>query len=255
MYIPLTFVTTLIGSVVMLGAWVYIGYRADKVHAVAARPVQLFRQFFLNLGLFLTFLWISHLWLTFDPANFPLAAAIGYVVGHVFLYIGFTSIARMTCVLIPKLASKERLITVTTLSLAAVVTVINAVTMIFGTRPSFDYINNVTLFNASPIVGASIGLYGLITMVPAIILFMMNAIKASGTKRVRSGLLAIGLFALVLAGPLHDLARTSQVYVFADVLTIISMIIIGTGVAYRLEESLAPAVVSEPVIIPSSNTV
>jgi hypothetical protein len=112
----------------------------------------------------------------------------------------------------------------------------------------------MTQLNAAPAVGAGIGMLAMLAFVPAAIVFTYSAVKSHGARRIKSALLALGFFVFTLAGPLHDVAKTSNQFVIADVLTIISMLILGAGILYRLEEQLdsSPA----PRLVPaSSNTV
>ena len=249
MYIPLTALTTLIGTSVMFGAWAFVGYRLRQSHSVATRPIQLLHKFFFYMAVFFLVMWVPHLWITFDPANFSLPMAIGYTVGHIFLYLAFIAIAQMTCVIVPKLAPREHLVAIVGYVLGVFITLVNAITMIWGTQPTFDYVNSVTLFNAHPIIGASIGILAAITVLPAAILFLINAFKSHGARRVRSLLLGSGLFLLMTAGPLHDTARTGQVYLVADIFSMISIILVGIGVVYRLEQSLSLA---RPTLVEST---
>lgn len=255
MFIPLTAVTTFLGLVVMVAAWAYVAYRIEHVHAVVLGPVKLLHRFFWQMAVFFFLMSLPYYWLATSPDQFPLAMAWGYVLGHIFLYLAFMSIARMTCAVVPKLNQWDRPVVWIWSVITAVLTGINAVTMIWGTRPSFDYINNITQFNAAVPVGAGIGLMAAISILPAAILFIINAFKTRGPRRVRSLLLGVGFFIMMTAGPLHDVARTGVVYAFADVVTILSIIVVGIGVAYRLEQSLAVAQPAAPVVAPSSNTV
>ncbi|MDB5178594.1 MAG: hypothetical protein JWN01_537 [Patescibacteria group bacterium] len=239
MFIPITAITTLVGVLVMFGAWVFVGSRIRQAHTATLRPVLLLHKFFLHMAIFFLLMWAPHLWITFDPINFSLPMAIGYTFGHIFLYLAFIDIAQMTCVIVPKLASKERLATLVGYALCVVITTINAITMIWGKQPTFDYANNVTLFNAHPIVGASIGILAAVSVLPAAVLFIINAFKSHSTRRVRSLLLGTGFFLLMTAGPLHDVARTSQLYLIADIFSMVSIVLVGIGVVYRLEQSLS----------------
>ncbi len=239
----------------MFGAWLYVGSRLQSSASDAQQPVRMFHKFFLFMAIFMVFMWLPNFWLALAPERFPLAMAIGYVVGHVFLYIAFSYIARMTCRIVPRLNSKEKLVTIACYILSAVITAITAMTMIWGKQPAYDYIHGVTLLNASPIVGPSIGIFALLTVIPAAILFMIHAFKSQGSRRVRSLLLGIGLFVLMTGGPLHDNATTSTMYIIADISVIAAMLVVGVGVVYRLEQSLAFSEPTRPVMAPSSNTV
>ncbi len=52
--------------------------------------------------------------------------------------------------------------------------------------------------------------FALISLLPAGILFLVNAAKSQGGKRLRSLLLGCGFVLLTVAGPLHDVAQTGS---------------------------------------------
>jgi hypothetical protein len=58
---------------------------------------------------------------------------------------------------------------------------------------------------------------------------------------VRSLLLGSGLLILIVAGPLHDVAKTPGMYVVADIVTMFSLIILASGVVYRIESRITVA--------------
>jgi hypothetical protein len=253
MYIPITAISMFTGAAVFLGAWWYIGSRAGETSAANFRPIEMFRQFFLYMAIFLFISSSSHLWLMFDPENFPLAASITFTVGHIFTYLALIALARMTCSLVPRLAARERGIVITLAIAAAIVTVVTAITSIWGVQPVYDYEHHVTINNAARPVGAGIGVLTLVTMLPVLVMFIVFAVRSTGPRRIRSLLLATGMVVLIASGTMHNIARSGDVYILADVLTIVGVFILGTGVLYRLEQSLAPTPV-RPVLAPS-NTV
>jgi hypothetical protein len=167
------------------------------------------------------------------------------VVGHIFLYLAFTNVGRMVFSMTPRLASKEWLVALAGGTVLVAITIFNAVTMIWGTQPTFSADRHLTLFNANPIVGATIGLFGICTFLPAGILFLRNAAKTEGPRRVRSVLLGLGFIMMVLAGPPHDIAANWQTYMVGDIIAILSVVLAGSGVLYRFEQGLSFARPSE----------
>jgi len=181
------------------------------------------------------------LWLNVDQTKFSDYMAWGYVVGHIFLYMAFISVGRLIFSITPRLAGKEWIVSVVGGIALVAVTIFNAVTMIWGTQPTFNFEKHVTLFNANPLVGATIGVMALLTFLPAGILFLRNASKTEGPRRTRSLLLGTGFIAMVVAGPPHDVAATWQVYMFGDIMAIISVVLVASGVVYRFEQGLSLA--------------
>ncbi|HEX3082479.1 MAG TPA: hypothetical protein VHQ86_04440 [Candidatus Saccharimonadia bacterium] len=255
MAIQTTAITTLLGLLVMLGAYLYVGQRIHESKTPVLRPVRLLHQFFLSMVVFFILMSLPDLWLTFDPSKFPLYMAWGYSIGHIFLYTAFIAVGRMLFSIVPKLASKEKLLTVVLGVVTVVITVVNVITMVWGTQPAYNAERSLIQYNAAPVVGATIGLMAAITVLPAAILFLINAFQ-NKARRVRSLLLGSGFAVMVVGGPLHDVARSWQMYLAADILAIICIVLVGAGVVYRFEESISlERSQSAPVKTPSSSSV
>jgi hypothetical protein len=239
MEIPLTGVSTLTGLVVMTIAWIFIGRRISATRLAVAKPIRMLHRFFAFMAIFFAFMFSPHLLIYTHPALFPQAMAWGYVVGHIFLYIAFTYIMRVTFTIVPQLANKEKAVMVIAAFFNVAITAINAQTMIWGTQPAYDSVRNITQLNAAVVVGAAIGIFALVSLLPAAILFLVIAVKGKGGQRVRSLLLGTGLVMMTIAGPLHDVALNWQQFLIADIFTTLSIVLIGSGVVYRLNSSLS----------------
>ena len=238
---PLTSLMTLLGGLSMLGSWFFIGYRMKHSSHPVSQQVRLLRGYFLYMSIFCFIMFMPHLLLGTDPDRFSSAMAWGYVVGHIFCYIAFTIMLRLTFSMVPRLANKEAYAIAFGTIFIVAVTLINAKTMIYGTQPTYDLQNHVTLFNAAPVVGASIALFASVCVVPAAILFIINGIH-NPSARLRSLLLGGGMFVTMVAGPMHDVARSWQLYMAADIISILGILLVTAGVVYRLEERIAPRV-------------
>jgi len=236
---PLTAITTLVGSIAMLGSWFYIGLRIKHLGGAVPSQVVYLHTFFLYMGIFFLFMFAPHLALKSNPSLFPLLMAWGYVIGHIFAYLAFLSVVRVMFSLAPRLARHGKVMLVIGGILAVILTILNFVTMVNGHRPQFDTDKSVTLFNAAPIVGAGIAIFAAVAIFPTAILIIINGVR-NPSARTRSFLLGAGLFLLMAAGPLHDNAKTWQLYTTADILSMISLLVLATGVAYRLAERIAP---------------
>ena len=229
----------LLGAVVSLGSWFIIGQRSRQSAAKVSTQVMLLQRFFLFMGIFTVLMFIPQIILYTRPSLFPVSMAWGYVVGHVFLYIAFAYTLRLTFSMIPRLADKQVFAIVAAAVAATVITLVNAVTMIWGRLPAYDYINHVTLFNAHPFVGAGIALFAAVSVIPAAILIIMNGVR-NPKLRIRSFLLGFGFILIMTAGPLHDTATTWQLYMVADIVSAIGMFVLAGGVLYRFEERFVP---------------
>ena len=253
--IPLTEIMSCLSCIVMAVAWLYIGRQIDKTPGTVQRPVHFMHQFFLYMAIFAACISLPYLALGMGSAAFSSAMAWGYVVGHVFCYIAFMYIMRMVFALVPRLNAYDRVVIIGWVVATIVVTAINAKTMIWGVQPVYVYHLDLVELRAAPIVGASIAIMAFVSFVPAIILFGVNTVKSQGARRLKSGLLLGGMLLLMVAGPMHDVARVGVVYAAADVLSMVSMLIIGTGVVYRLQHGLTGEEERRMVVSPSSNTV
>jgi hypothetical protein len=237
---PLTAFITFFGSIVLFGSWMLIRQRIHNSQSAPTRQVVLLNQFLLLLATFEFIMFLPHLLLSTVPSQFPFYMALGYTFGHIFMYAAFLYVGRLFISVVPRLNGKDTIFMVFGSIAVVIATVINAKTMIWGTRPEFDYAHNVTLFNAHPAIGAIIGLFALVCVVPTAVLMIKNGINNS-TNRLRSFMIGGGLFFLMLGGPLHDNAHTAQLYIIADVITIVAQLVVAAGIAYRIEERVGVA--------------
>jgi len=251
--VPITGAMTTFVALVMFIAWLYATNRVRRSGA-AQRPVLFLNNYFLYMAIFSTCLSVPYIWLS-NASRFSLAMAIGYTVGHIFCYIAFMYIARMVFALEPRLVSKDRVVVVIWLLAVIGVTILNAKTMIWGVRPVFDHVRNLTEFNVNPVVGNAIVVMSVFSLVPAVILFGISVFKTRGVARVKPLLLTLGFLIVMVAGPLHDVARSGTVYATADFLSAVSMALLCLGVVYRVERNLNEVPTIGHVIHSPSNTV
>lgn len=240
---PFTAFMTLLGALTMLGCWYFIGQRIKHSTTAVSKQVRLLHSFFLHFGIFTALIFLPHILLSLDPSKFPIAMAWGYIIGHVFLYIGLIQILRMTFSMVPRLVNKERYAIIFGVLATVFITALNIQTMVFGRLPEYDFQQLVTLFNTAPVVGAAIGIYAITGLLPATILLFRNGYR-NPDARLRSYLLGTGFLIMMTAGPLHDVARTGQLYVIADVVSIFGLLCITAGVVYRLEERITTVTAS-----------
>jgi hypothetical protein len=234
---PLNGITTLVGALIMFGSWAVIGQKLKSSPGGGSVQSRLLQKFFFYFGLFYVFIFAPYIVLTTNPDAFPLAMAVGYVVSHVFMYIAFTYIIRLMFSMLPRVASKSKYAVGFYSVLLVVITAVNAITMIWGTRPEFDSQSNLTLFHAHPVVGAFIGLSGLLTVLPTAILMLVSSVT-NPSARSRAFLLGIGFIILTAGGPLHDVAKTETMYMLADIISIAGLLVLARGVTYKVGERL-----------------
>lgn len=236
---PITALTMLTGMITMIGCALFIRHRIGASEKGGSYQARLLSNFFLHLGIFLGFMFLPHLLVNSNhPEQFPLAMAIGYTFGHIFFYTSSIYVVRLLCSIVPRLVTKEVLVVVIFGIFATLATAFNAATMIWGKRPQFDYEHQVTLFNAHPLVGACIGIVAIASYLPTAILMLINGFR-NHNARLRSFTLGLGFIVILIAGPLHDVARTSSLYVAADLFSILGELILVAGVAYQIEEKIS----------------
>lgn len=236
----ITALMTLFGALVMLLCWALVGVRIRQSASAAGQQIRLLRGFFLFMGLFCVAIFLPQLTLNSNPDFFSEAMAWGYVIGHVFCYIAFTYVLRLTFSMIPRLANKQSLAITIGILANIIITAVTIFTMVYSTQPTYDAERSVTLFNVAPIVGALIGLFALVCVLPAAVLFIINGVR-NQRARTRSFLLGGGLVFIMISGPMHDIATSWELYVTADILSIIGFIILTSGIVYRFDERIAPA--------------
>jgi hypothetical protein len=244
---PISAIMSFISSIVMIGSWLVISQRIRKNPQAAALQVQLLNGFFLMMGLFSLSIALPNILLVGRPDIFPIAMAWGYIIGHVFFYIGLIYIIRMIFSLLPRLANHQQVGVVFGAIGGAVITAITIATMAFGRLPAYDEARGLILYNASPAVGAGIAILAGLTILPTGILLVINGIR-NHSARVRSFLLGGGFLTITAGGPLHDVAKTAQLYAIADLISIVGLLLVAAGVMYRYEERIVAAkAVQSPV--------
>jgi len=235
---PISAMTTFLGSIVMLTSWFIIGRRMKADPQAVTVQVRYLHNFFLFMGIFCLIMAIPTLAIVFSPENFPALMAWGYTIGHIFTYVAFTYILRLTFSLVPRLANKDWLAIAVGGFATVFITIATFLTMALGTHPNFNPTDNLIMYNAAPVVGVSIAVFATLAVLPTTILMLVNGFRSPGS-RVRSFLLGGGLSLTMVSGPMHDVARTSVVYAAADILSIIGQIIIAYGMLYHFSERTA----------------
>lgn len=237
---PLTALTMFIASLAMFTSWFFITQRLKAKSGGVTFQAGLMAKYFLFMSIFCFLMFAPHFLLNRNPSAFPLAMALGYVIGHIFCYIAFMYIIRLIFSIVPRLNNKYPAALVAAGFGAAGLTVFNAITMIWGVRPEFSVEKGVTLFNAHPAVGAGIAVYASLACVPFAILMIINGFTNS-SARIRSFLLGGGFLISMIAGPLHDVAQTASIYMLADIITIFGVLVTTAGVLYRIEQKISVA--------------
>jgi hypothetical protein len=225
--------------ILSLLSWGIIGGRMKRSQSGGSLQVRYMHSYFFFLAIFSGIMFLPQPILNVDPSQFPIAMAWAYVIGHIFLYIGFIFTLLLTFSMIPRLANKKTYAVVGASIGIVAITIVNIITMPFGKLPSYDFDRHLIILNAHPIVGVGIALFAAICVVPAAILMIVNGVR-NPSARARSFLLGGGFIIVMIAGPMHDNAHTWQLYLVADVVSMIGLAVLTAGIMYRFEERIAP---------------
>lgn len=226
------------GMVGMLAAWFFVRHRIKKAGGAVARSVELMRNFFLMFGIFYIFISVPFYAVYFAPEQFGLAMAIGFTIGHAFLFVAMTYTVRLMFHILPRLSGKERY--AIAIGAAAVVWIfmVATITMVFGTHPEYDYANHLVNYQQAPILANTIAIGAAIAWVPLGVFMLGNAIKSRGWQRLRSSLLGLGFLIITVAGPLHGLAENYQQLLLADLVTIVGLVMLTVAIVFKIGAGL-----------------
>ena len=224
MDLPLTGLAALIDGLVLL----FFFYRLRKSMSGDNIFLQYFKWYTLFFGLFYFFFSVP-LVLNIHDNNM---IGWGYLIGHVFAYIGFGYLARIW-LLIAKPSFDSRLIFFVYLILGSVLTALN---IMYLNVPIVE--SGITDWKQNPLVGAAIIIFGLTAFLPAAVLFIRESIRQPKNRK-RYSLIGIAFLMIIISGPLHDVATvsvlkdvttTTIVLLLADIVTTSGFLLMFWGV-------------------------
>lgn len=231
---------TAIGTLVMVGAWIVVGGHAKSGGQPLIRLVKLLDHYLVFMALYLVLAWLPYTALAIMPQSFATAAAWGYLLSHVCLYVACIQAARLTCELVPRTRRLEQLIVGAGVVLAGVLTVGGAIALLGGPgRPQYNYNEHLIQLNAPLWLNLGASLFALVAFLPVAIMLLRTAQTASGARRTRAGLLGGGLLLQAAASPLHEFAAIWTAYAAADGMMIAGAVTLAAGVLYRINHDLA----------------
>jgi hypothetical protein len=230
----------LISTVATFGSWLFIRERLRASSGGNTHQARLLALSFLLSTLYGLFMLLPHVLISFKPEYFPFAMALGFTIGHVFLYLSFTQMFRLTFSLIPRLSDKETVAIGIGIFATVVLTALTASTMLLGTRPEFSASEGITIFNTHELVDVGNGLVGLILVVPAALLMIYNGIT-NNYLRLRSFLIGGGMIILMIAGPMIEGAKEPMIFALSNSLSVLGLLVMTVGIAYRMNENISLA--------------
>jgi len=213
-------------------------------------------QYFGYFALFNFFMAVPFLSLTFQPSSFPTFMAWGYVIANIFLLISLMHISLMTIKLLPRFADKDKLIRGIWIGIVTIMTILNAIVIGVQHQPTYDTASRVAHYAIPTWMGATLGMISFLAYLPAIGVLVYSLIHQSREQRVRSSLLVIGFVIIMFVGPLHAVASNWRVFLFADILNMVSLAFLTSGVLFRIKPQVASVPPkSTPQPLPPSNTI
>lgn len=251
-HIPVTGVSNGIDCLLLLIAWATIGYRIKHLGYHAIGTVHYIRHYFLYFAIFNAFMSLPCLFVYLDPSLFPAAMGWGYAVGNVFLLIALSYLSIMQVKIVPQWGRFEWLVKFLWISVNIVLTILNIWFIALHNQPTFNNMTGLTQFHIPAFVTPILGIVSLSAYLPGIVLFVMSSMKQLPGRRLRPILLAIGMFLIMIFGPLHAAASVWQVFLAADILNIVSLIFLAGGVVYKYSPDSDNALPVQTRLTPTS---
>lgn len=187
-----------------------------------------FKNFTLLFGLFYLFFSVP---LLLTPQNSSLIGW-GYLIGHVFAYVGFGYLARIAW-----LISKPSFNSSNMFKIYLVIGVLlTALNLYYFNYPIVE--SGIADWKQNALVGTLIIIFGLTAFLPSAVLFIRESIRQPKNRK-RYLLIGIAFLLIIISGPLHDIATisvlkdvtvTTIVLLLADVTTTSAFLLMFWGV-------------------------
>lgn len=224
MALPLTGIGHFVDFIVL--AFFY--YRLRKSKVANNKFFFYFERFTLSMGIFFLLMAIPNLILTGN--SFMLG--LGYVIGHIFLYISYAYLIRVSLLILKPSFDSTKIFT-SYLLLALIITLTN----IYYFNYPVILKDGITAFNVNPLVGILIIFISMMTLLPSAVLFIREAFMQP-QQRTRFALIGVSFILIIIGGPMHDVATAPATYMLADVVTTIGFITMFFGVIFGSKSTL-----------------
>jgi hypothetical protein len=236
--VPLTGITHFLDGLVfiMIGLKLSRNLAKENFKDLA---LKYFMWFFILLGIFQTIMGLPHIVLYSQQSTFPRLMNWGYIIGHVFLYLGLAYAIVMPLQLyFPSRPKLKQLVFYFIIIFGIIITLLN---LIKPNAPVFDQTSGSTLLNVNKLVGALIGIITTLSLLPAAVLLIYNGwrLRSDRFVLIRSLLMGGGLLIALFFGPLHDRAQTALAFMAADIGTMFGILLTAAGALYRRQPNAA----------------
>lgn len=188
-----------------------------------------FKRFTMFFGIFSVIMAIPVI--LFSKSSLMLG--LGYVIGHIFLYIACAYLARIWLLIAKPSYDSTNLFRIY-LVLGLVITVLNI--YLFNLPVIND--NGIVLWDAQAPVAISIVMILFSSLFPAAIVFIRESFRQP-KQRKRYLLIGLSFLVIIVGGPLHDIAKTALAYLAADMVTIVGFLLMFWGVMSSVKSNVA----------------
>jgi glucose-6-phosphate-specific signal transduction histidine kinase len=149
---------------------------------------------------------------------------LGFVIGHMFLYTAYAYLVRIWLLITrPSFDSSNIFRLYVVLGLA--ITILN---VYYFNYPVINE-HGIVLWNTQLPVAIAIAIMSMSSLLPAAITFIRESFKQP-KQRKRFLLIGLSFLAIIIGGPLHDVANTVIIYLIADIITISGFLLMFWGV-------------------------
>jgi len=209
-----------IGTIADAAILLFFYYRLRRSKDTDNRFFQYFEGFAILMS-------VSLILLSFPNFFFPndsFILGLGYVIGHMFGGFSCAYVARIW-LLISKPSFDSSIVFKIYLVLGLAAT---ALSVYLFNYPTVNE-NGIVLWNVQQPVGIALVLIVVSTIVPAAIVFIIQAVKQP-KMRTRYALIGTSFFLMIVGGPMHDMATTTEIYLLADFVTTLAFLVMFFGV-------------------------
>lgn len=217
-----------IGHVIDFSVLIYFYYRIRKSDVANNKFYFYFERFTLSMSMFFLIMALPNL---FFP-NDSVMLGLGYVIGHIFLYVSYAYLARIALFIFKPSFNSINIYRIYLLAAAA----ITALNIIFFNYPVVQA-DGITAYNAAGPIGIAITAISILTLLPSAILFIREAFRQPQHMR-RFIHIGLSFLFIIVGGPLHDIATTSTMYIVADVVTTLGFLLMLLGVVIGTKSAI-----------------
>lgn len=235
--LPLSTINFFCTAVVSL--WIFWRLRQKKSEGEeVTSQIRDFTLAYLLFGIFMLSLSLPTFILPFNQELYSPWSVWTHKIGHLFLFLSLVFFVRVPLAWInPKL---KNLGSTVVFIFGAVTGYLNIITPSGATLLD----SGINIRQIDPTVGTLIILNVVLSWMPTALYFLYRAIRAQDHfTKIRSLLFGLGFLITILGGPTHNIIQSPLVFLIADIMTLIGIALIASGVFYQIAtEKLTPSI-------------